>query len=68
VVSTPRPSQSQRNARVDSLKWESALAFVRAASELKTKIKEFGLMSEEAKQAQHHADETLKRYKKLRLM
>lgn len=60
-------SQQQRDANADSQKWESALAFVRAGSELTRSIKEYGLMSPEVKVAQHHADVALKEYKKWRL-
>jgi hypothetical protein len=67
VVGQMVPSQQQRDASVDSHKWESALAFVASASALKRAIDEHGLMSEEARLAQHHADVALKEYKKWRL-
>ena len=60
-------SKEQKDANVDSHKWESMFAFVRAASALKSAIREHGLISNEALLAQHHADVALKEYKKWRL-
>ena len=60
-------SQQQKDTNIDSRKWESMFAFVRAASALKSAIREHGLISDEAIQAQHHADVALKEYKKWRL-
>lgn len=59
-----RLTQAQSNARADDFKWESALAFVAAASALDRAIKQHGLMSNEAKEAQHYADVKLKEYKR----
>ena len=59
--------QEKRDLEVDRSKWESMFAFVRAASALKSAIREHGLISNEALQAQHHADVALKEYKKWRL-
>jgi hypothetical protein len=52
---------------VSAVKWESVLAFVAAASALDRAIKQHGLMSNEAKEAQRYADAKMREYKRWRL-
>jgi hypothetical protein len=59
-----RLSQHQRDLRIDRIKWESAAAFVAAASALDRAIRTYGLMSAEARDAQRIADAAMKRYKR----
>jgi hypothetical protein len=59
--------QEKRDLRIDRIKWESATAFVAAASALDRAIREHGLMSAEAKEAQRIADAKLREYKRWRM-
>ena len=59
-----RLTQHQRDAAADSHKWECAAAFVAAVSALDRAIREHGLMSTEARDAQRIADAAMKRYKR----